>query len=602
MADNHLYYGDNLNILRQYVKDESVDLVYLDPPFKSDQDYNVLFRERDGTRAAAQILAFEDTWQWDETAAAAYLETVELGGKVSEVMQAFWTFLGANDMMAYLAMMAPRLVELRRVLKDTGTIYLHCDEVVSHYLKLLMDAIFSPPNFLNEITWKRTHSHGNVARNFGAVCDRILVYTKGRKYIWCQQYRAFDNEYKQATFKYQDEDGRKWQSVTLRNPGIRPNLHYPYTATNGITYHPHPNGWSCDIERMRQYDRENRLHFPAKPEGALRLKMYLDESPGIKLQNLWDDIPAIGSQAAERLGYPTQKPEALLERIIKTSSNEGDVILDSFCGCGSTIAAAQTLNRKWIGIDITHLAIGLIKHRLHVSAKGTHFNVTGEPVSLPDAERLAKDNPYQFQCWALGMVGARTAVTRKGPDKGIDGKLFFHDDTRGNTKQIVFSVKAGHIPAGHIREIRGVIEREKAEIGVLLTFQEPSRQMRAEAAQAGFYQSPSDRRYARIQILTIKELLEGRGVDSPIGFAVNVTLKPAMAGPKARAQRAREQKARDQQKLPFDQPATEATVAVPDWEKEFAGARKKTVLADPKAREKRKQAQQKPASRKSKSG
>jgi len=313
VPDNHLYYGDNLDVLRRYIADESVDLVYLDPPFNSNATYNVLFAEHTGEKAASQIKAFEDTWTWDEEAARTYFETAQAGGEVANALKAFYTLLGESNMMAYLAMMAPRLVELRRVLKPTGSIYLHCDPTASHYLKLLMDAVFGPVLFLNEITWKRTHSHGNVARNFGAVCDTLLAYTRSSGYTWNQQYTQFPPDYIERTFKYRDPDGRRWQSVTLRNPGVRPNLHFPFTASNGLTYQPHPNGWGCDEVRLRKYDREGRLQFPAKPGGALRLKMYLDESPGIRLQNLWEDIPPIGSQAAERLGYPTQKPEALLD-------------------------------------------------------------------------------------------------------------------------------------------------------------------------------------------------------------------------------------------------------------------------------------------------
>ncbi len=533
---NTLYYGDNLDVLRLHIKDESVDLVYLDPPFKSNQDYNVLFAEKDGTGAASQFKAFEDTWEWNQASAAQYQEVVEAGGRVSDVMQAFRRFLGTNDMLAYLTMMAPRLVELRRVLKPTGSIYLHCDPTASHYLKLLMDAVFRPVQFLNEITWKRTHSHGNVSRNFDSICDLLLVYTNDGRYVWNQQFTQFPPDYIETTFKFRDPDGRQWQSVTLRNPGMRPNLHFPYTASNGITYKPHPHGWSCDIARLRKYDAEGRLHFPTEPTGALRLKMYLDESPGIKLQNLWDDIPAIGSRADERLGYPTQKPEMLLERIIKTSSNEGDTVLDPFCGCGTAIAVAQRLNRKWIGIDITHLAIGLIKSRLR-DAFGDDisktYEVIGEPVSVPDALELAKEDPYQFQWWALGLVGARRSEQRKGSDQGIDGRLYFHDEgDSGRTKQIILSVKSGHVSVKDIRDLRGVIEREKAEIGVLLTLEEPTKPMNSEAASAGFYKSPWGS-HPRLQILTIAELLDGKGIGYP--HPSNVTFKraPRAAAPQA---------------------------------------------------------------------
>ncbi|MFH1744394.1 MAG: DNA methyltransferase [bacterium] len=525
---NTLYYGDNLEVLQLHVPDESVDLVYLDPPFKSDQDYNVLFAEQNGSKSAAQIQAFEDTWHWDEVAAAAYHEVVEAGGRVSEAMRAFRTFLGDNDMLAYLSMMAPRLVELRRVMKSTGSIYLHCDRAASHYLKLLMDAVFGPIGFLNEITWKRTRRHGNVSRNYGSICDSLLAYVKSPKHTWHQQYSPLTEQYVNAKYRYQDADGRHWQSVTLRNPGSRPNLHFPFKASNGKTYQPHPNGWSCDLERLKRYDREGRLHFPSKTDGQLRLKMYLDESPGFKLQNLWEDIPPLNSQAAERLGYPTQKPEALLERIIASSSNEGDVVLDPFCGCGTTIAAAQKMKRTWIGIDITHLAISLIKARLRDTyGASVEYDVIGEPVSIQDAQVLAESDPYQFQWWALGLVGARPAEGKRGADRGIDGRLYFHEgEKKSKTRQIIFSVKAGKVQASYVRDLRGVVEREKAEIGVLLSFLKPTAPMKKEAFSAGFYDSPWGS-HPRIQLVMIAQLLEGKGIDYPRVTGANVTYKRA---------------------------------------------------------------------------
>lgn len=517
---NALYYGDNLPVLRRYVDDESVDMVYLDPPFNSDQSYNVLFAEQDGSRSAAQIKAFGDTWRWDQASSSAYHETVEAGGQVSLVLQAFRQAIGENDMLAYLSMMAPRLVELHRALKSTGSLYLHCDMTASHYLKALLDAIFGPANFISEIIWKRTHSHGDPKRKFGAITDTIFLYGKTDEYLFHPQYRPFDADYVAATFKGQDENGRQWQSVTLRSPHPRPNLTYDYTASNGVTYQPHRNGWSCDRERMEKYDREGRLHFPKKPSGALRLKMYLDESPGVKIQNLWTDINPIGAQAAERLGYPTQKPEALLERIINASSREGDTILDPFCGCGTAIAVAERLHRRWVGIDITHLAVTLIKHRMkNAFGETASFHIVGEPTSVPDAQALAETDPYQFQWWALGLVNARPAEQKKGADKGIDGRIFFHDEWAkggGQTKQIILSVKAGHTNVAHMRDLRGVLDREKAPIGVLITMQEPTRPMRQEAATAGFYKSPwSQEDYPRLQILTIAELLAGKKIEAP---------------------------------------------------------------------------------------
>ena len=531
---NKLYYGDNYEVLQRYVRDESVDLIYLDPPFNSRQDYNVLFAEKDGSKSSSQIHAFEDTWEWNLDAERSYQHLVEnIGGRVADAMRAFRTLLGHSDMMAYLAMMAPRLVELRRVLKETGSIYLHCDPTASHYLKILMDAVFGPQHFGNEITWKRTFAHGNVGRNYGSVSDVLLWYTKTELYVWNQPWKQLSPDQILEKYPNTDSGGRRWQSVTLRNPGVRPNLHYPYKASNGVTYIPHPNGWSCNSTRLERYDQEGRLHFPASSSGALRLKMFSDESAGERLQNIWSDIPPISATAQERLGYPTQKPEALLERILNASSNEDHVVLDPFCGCGTTIQVAQRLNRQWIGIDITHLAIGLIKKRLSDAfgpeIKST-YEVIGEPTDFAGAAKLAEEDKYQFQWWSLGLVGARPAEQKKGADRGIDGRRYFHDDRSGQSKQILFSVKAGGVQVAQIRDLRGTLEREKAEIGVFLCFEPPTRPMLREAAEAGFYSSTDGTTYPRIQILTIEDVLHGKQPEYPL-HSKDETFKRA---PKAR--------------------------------------------------------------------
>lgn len=513
---NQLYYGDNYEVLKMYIRDESVDLIYLDPPFNSRQDYNVLFAEKDGSQSSSQIHAFEDTWEWNIDAERSYQHIVEMGGRVADAMRAFRTFLGGSDMMAYLAMMAPRLVELRRVLKETGSIYLHCDPTASHYLKILMDAVFGPDHFRTEIIWKRTSSHGNVSASFGDVTDTILYYRRGEKPNWNQVYVPYSEDYIKSHFSQMDADGRRYTTSDLRNPGVRPNLHYEYKG-----FKPHPNGWAISRERMGQYDRENRLVFPKNKDGRIRLKRYLDEQPGEKVTNLWEDIPPINSQAQERLGYPTQKPEALLERIVKASSNEGDLVLDPFCGCGTTIQVAQRLNRRWIGIDITHLAIGLIKKRLddgfqnHQPPIRETYEVIGEPTDYEGAAALAAEDKYQFQWWALGQVGARPTELKKGADRGIDGRLYFHDDTSGKSKQIIFSVKAGGVTVSQVRDLRGVLDREKAEIGIFICFEPPTRPMKHEASEAGLYTSSDKSTYPRIQILTIQEILDGKQPEYP---------------------------------------------------------------------------------------
>ena len=299
--------------------------------------------------------------------------------------------------------------------------------------------------------------------------------------------------------------------------------------------------WAYSKEGMCGFALEGRLAYSRS--GMPNYKRYLDEMPGVSLQDLWGDIRPIGAQAAERLGYPTQKPVALLERIIQASSNEGDTILDPFCGCGTTIAAAQKLGRRWGGIDITQLAISLIRYRMGDSfGKDCRFEVIGEPTSLPDAAALAGEDPYQFQWWALGLVRARPADEKKGADRGIDGRLYFHDEGKGGkTKQIIFSVKAGKVTVSHIRDLVGVISREKAQIGAFLSLQPPTDPMRREAASAGFYESPWGK-HPRIQLLTIEDLLGGRAVDYPQD--TDVTFK--------KAQRVRYDPSEKQRVLPME--------------------------------------------------
>ena len=526
---NILYYGDNLDILHRYVADESVDLVYLDPPFNSNATYNVLFAEHHGEQAASQIKAFEDTWTWDLSAQWSYKNTVEAGGQVSKALQAFHTLLGPSNMLAYLAMMAPRLVELRRALKPTGSIYLHCDPTASHYLKLLLDAVFGPQFFRNEVVWQRTAAKGDARRKLGSVHDVLLAYGKTAEAKFRPVRREPDEEYG-ARFCYNDNDGRgPYRLAPLDSPNPRPNLTYEYKG-----YLPPAKGWRVSLEVMKRLDAEGRLCFPKKARGRISRKHYLEEQDWPKLADVWTDIAPLQAASAERLGYPTQKPEALLERIISASSNEGDVVLDPFCGCGTATVAAQKLGRGWIGIDITHLAVTLIKTRLKDSfglVADKDYQVVGEPVSVPDAQTLAATDPWQFQWWALGLVGARPAEQKKGADKGIDGRLYFHDEAGAQTKQAILSVKADHTSAPHVRDLRGVVEREGAAIGVLITMQEPTSHMRTEAAAAGFYDSPWGGSYPRLQILTVGQLLAGERIDYPNVEGMDRTFKKA---PKAK--------------------------------------------------------------------
>jgi site-specific DNA-methyltransferase (adenine-specific) len=545
-----LYYGDNLDILRRYLKDETVDLVYLDPPFNSAQSYNAFFSEKDGSAADSQIRAFEDTWHWDIETRKAYDAITEQPGKVSDVMQAFYTFLGGNDMMAYLTMMSSRLVELRRVLKSTGSLYLHCDPTASHYLKLLCDALMGKENFRNEIVWKRTTAKSLMTRKLPNNHDLILAYQKTEEAQWnedavFQPYDANNLEEKTAQkYCHRDRDGRVYRLDSLINPNPdRPNLTYEFLGVRRV--------WRWTKERMETAYKAG-IVIQTKPGTVPQLKRYLEEQRGKPLGDVWDDIPPLNSQANERLGYPTQKPVALLERIILASTNPGGLVLDPFCGCGTTIDAAEKNGRDWIGIDITQLAITLIKKRLFdtygynlkfVSAStpeqmvsgvaeggATIVRVIGEPVSPEDAAKLAEDDKYQFQWWALGLVGARPEEQKKGADHGIDGKILFRDDPKSTKpEQVVIQVKGGKTSVKDVRDLRGVLDREKAAIGILISLQPPTNPMETEAASVGFYEHKTNKqKFPRLQLRTVKELMEGKGIERPTSAAsVDETYKKA---------------------------------------------------------------------------
>ncbi len=527
LSSNVLYYGDNIDILRRYIRDETVDLVYLDPPFNSSQTYNVLFKEQNGSRAASQIRAFSDTWTWTQESESVFAEIVTADGRVADCLRAFRTFLGECDMLAYLVMMAPRLVELRRVLKPTGSIYLHCDTTASHYLKLLMDAIFSPQTFRAENVWKRSSAHSDTKQGMnqpGRIHDILLFYTKSDVWTWNNLFVPYDAAYIETHYRFiEDRTGRRYRkdNLTANKPGGDTLYEWKGVRPYKGRY------WAYSKDKMKEFEAQGRLIYTRS--GMPEYKRYLDEMPGVPLQDLWDDIAPINSQAQERLGYPTQKPEALLQRIIKVSSNQGDVVLDPFCGCGTTITAAQSLRRRWIGIDITHLAITLIKHRLKDAfGDATAYKVIGEPVSVPDAEALAASDPYQFQWWALGLLGARPVEQKKGADHGIDGRIIFQGDKPGSFQSIILSVKAGHTNVAHVRDLKGVLDREKAAIGVLISMQEPTSPMRTEAVTAGFYHSDTwGRKYPKVQLLTVAELLAGKNIEMPPIRQVGATFKKA---------------------------------------------------------------------------
>jgi len=517
---NQLYYGDNLDVLRRYIKDESVDLIYLDPPFNSKRNYNIIYR--DGTSdATAQVQAFEDTWAWNDEAESAFHEVVTASPNngAREFLASMQRLIGKNDMLAYLSMMTIRLVELKRVLKPNGSIYLHCDPTMSHYLKVLMDSIFGAGYFRTEIIWQRTTAHNDAKqgrKQHGRIHDTILFFTKSNEWQWNSMYTEYSEDYLKKMYRHiEPETGRRYRLDNLTGPGGASKGNPQYEVM-GVTRY-----WRYSRDKMAALIKEGRI-VQSGPGKVPAYKRYLDEMPGVVIQDVWTDIPNIGSITAE----------AMLERIIGGSSNEGDVVLDPFCGCGTTVVAAQHLKRKWIGIDVTHLAIGLVKSRLvhrfdHNVLK--HCKVIGEPTDLAGARQLADDDKYQFQYWALGLVGARPdpSMEKKGADGGIDGKRLFIDNTQNEVKTILFSVKGGgSIPSTAVRDLSGTVLANSAQMGVLISIAPYTKKMKEAAAAAGRYDAPNGKSYPRIQLFTVEELLDGQQIDMPSALhAVDATIK-----------------------------------------------------------------------------
>jgi DNA modification methylase len=543
---NTLFYGDNLKILRDYIPDESVDLIYLDPPFNSNRSYNVLFKDESGQEMTSQIKAFEDTWHWVQSTE----ETLHslINHRAGEMLSALCQFMGKNQMTAYLVMMTVRLIELHRVLKSTGSLYLHCDPTSSHYLKIVLDCIFGFENFRSEITWKRTSAHNDAKqgrKQYGNIRDIIFFYTKTNDWKWNWVFTPYDSDYIKNSYSNVDDKGRFWKSSDLTAPGgSSPEKKNPYYEFLGIKRY-----WRYTIENMNRLLEEGRI-YQSSPTSVPRMKHYLDEMPGVPLQNDWNDIKPVSGN--ERLGYPTQKPVTLLERIIKASSNENDIVLDPFCGCGTAIIAAQQLKRRWIGIDITHLSIALQKYRLagpgFKLVEKRDYKVIGQPEDIESARQLASgdiDGRYQFQWWALSLIkamplggetgsGAGSKQGKKGSDKGIDGFINFIDEHNGKFKKVVVQVKSGKVKSGDIRDLIGVVQREQAAIGVFITLEPPSKDMKEEAVKAGFYFSSGwNQNYPKIQILTIEELLKSQSVQMP---PTNLTFKVAPKGTKSTEQ------------------------------------------------------------------
>ncbi|WP_395695604.1 DNA methyltransferase [Nocardioides sp.] len=534
MADNKLFYGDNLDVLRQHIKSESVDLVYLDPPFNSNRNYNVIFGRNQAHSAddAAQIQAFGDTWVWTPTTDEQYVGLIQGGlpTRAADALTAFRTLLGENDAMAYLVNMAPRLLQMHRTLKESGSLWLHCDPTMSHYLKVLLDSIFGAANFRNEVVWQRTGSKGLMARRLANNHDVLLSYQKSDAAKWNLDetfvpYDLNDLDPKTAA-KYSnlDDDGRRFELKDITNPNPdRPNLTYEFMGVTRV--------WRWTKERMQAaYDAG--LIVQTAPGRVPRAKKYLDEQRGKPLGDVWADIAPLNSQAAERLGYPTQKPLALMERIIKATTDAGDVVLDPFCGCGTTVDAAQNLGRQWVGIDVTYIAVDLIRKRLrHTYGDDIEstYEVLGIPRDRAGAFALFSHSPFDFERWAVSLVNAQPNEKQVG-DRGIDGKARFLLDGSGkNLGTILVSVKGGKsIGPQFVRDLLGTVETQKAEMGILITMAEPTRGIIDAVNHAGTYTHPAnEQKFPKVQVITVDRLLKGEKPNVPLTILPYIEAKRA---------------------------------------------------------------------------
>jgi DNA modification methylase len=546
------YYGDNLKVMRDWIGDNVVDLVYLDPPFNSDRIYSNLYKEADGTGSEAQREAFEDTWTWGKEAIAAYGELTLprkrhlIPPKLSQTIEMLHGVLGDGDLLAYLVMMAIRLVEMRRVLKPTGSLYLHCDPTASHYLRLIMDVLFGGENFRSELVWKRSGAHSDTKQGralHGHIHDTILFYTKGDGWTWNPVHLPYGDKNLKKYRHVEEGTGRRYLLDNITGPGGAAKGNPSYEVM-GVT-----RFWRYSREEMARLIAEGRiLQPPPSKKGKLkvpRYKRYLDEMPGLPLQDVWTDIDPINSQAAERLGYPTQKPVALLERILRSSSKPGDLVLDPFCGCGTTVEAAQRLGRRWIGIDVTHIAVSVLRRRLEGKFPDLKFTIRGEPEDIASARVLADADPYEFQAWIVDRVEGiplnpdERKKAKKGGDKGIDGLVLFRDDPRAErSKRLILSVKAGKsLTPGMVRDLHGTIVREKAPMGALLTAYKPTEGMYAEALSAGSYSSEvfaPTKSFDVLQIVTVEDVFDPKwkGLQVP-GWNSSHQSKPPSASKEA---------------------------------------------------------------------
>jgi DNA modification methylase len=549
---NKLHFGDNLDVL-QKMPAESVDLIYLDPPFNSKADYGVIFGSKRGGPSQAQSHAFKDMWTWGDDARDAMNLAAKRHLEAGVLLDSFEKVFPASNMLAYLAMMGVRLIEMQRVLKPTGALYLHCDPTASHYLKILLDAIFTPKNFRSEIIWKRTSSH-NSAKRWGPIHDTILFVSKSDEYQWNRVLLPYDKKYVEKYYRFLDDDGRRYRLSDLTGSGTRngesgkpwggfdPTAFSRHWAIPSVVKEIFPDEEEADDLTPHQwldlFKSHGLIEMTGEGVGWPHVRRYFDLMEGQTVQDIVLDIKPLSKRHSERLGYSTQKPLELLKRIILASSNKGDVVLDPFCGCGTAIEAAEDLDRKWIGIDVTYLAIHVVEGRLlkefgpKIKEK---YKLFGRPEDPADARALAARDWLEFQKWAVFALGG-LPKDKPGADGGIDGIIRYHRVGIEQPNRAVVSVKGGaHVGVDAIHKLKSVVQREKAEVGILVCLERPTAAMEKEVVSEGRIGPPS-RRVNKLQIVTVDEMFARNPIDIPgiIDPPEIVRLKPAVPTPKKR--------------------------------------------------------------------
>lgn len=538
MADNNfLFYGDNLEVLRKHIKDETVDLCYVDPPFNSKRNYNQIYNNV-GAEDAAQAQAFTDTWVWDDIAIAGYDEIRDnekgrFAPRTVELIKGLRSVLGEGSLLAYVVSITLRVTEIRRVLKETGSFYFHCDPTASHYIKLVLDAIFCSQggDFRDEIVWKRTNARSTEGR-WPRIHDVIFFYTKSEKFHFEPIKIAADKAKLPHTLI--TVAGVKYQTYELTGPGTTQDgdSGKPWRGYDPTKFGRH---WANNHKQMDEWDEQGLIHWAAKTGPVGGFPRRRDENPfnpedrEIVVADVWTDVDRINQSAKERLGYPTQKPVSLLDRIIKASSKPGDVIMDAYCGCGTTIDSAQKLKRKWIGIDITYQSIAIILKRLEDTYGKKILDaivLNGIPKDIKSARALAhkKDDRLrkEFEKWAVLTYTNNRAVIndKKGADGGIDGRAYFKVGKKDNAK-IIFQVKSGNVGRGDVAKLRGDMEKDNAALSVLITLEHPTKPMKDDAKAAGAYNHVEmGKSYDRISIVTIEEILAGERLEIPMSMEV----------------------------------------------------------------------------------